>query len=174
MLGFCLGGSLLTAGCGSDGGAPPTVKVHGQVTCDGQPLTQGTVSFLPVDKTLRPATGELDAQGRYELSSFRAADGAMPGEYKVVVVSLKSGPTLENPSQPEVSNIAAIYTKADTTTLSASVPSDVKGCRTELHGDVEITSDAEPFRPQKIDDVQQARGVHGVQQVVRQHTPTAR
>jgi hypothetical protein len=44
----------------------------------------------------------------------------------VVVVSLKSGPTLENPSQPEVSNVAAIYTKGDTTTISASVPSDEK------------------------------------------------
>lgn len=110
----------LWIGCGKSGG-PTTVPVAGKVTCQGQPLTTGTVTFVPTAAKGRPASGDLQADGTYRLSSFSAGDGAMPGDYKVVVVSLKSGPTLEKPRQPEVSAVPKKYAASGTTDLTATV-----------------------------------------------------
>lgn len=135
---LCLLMAWLLPGCGDGTDHPTTVKVHGAVTCDGQPLTKGSIAFQATsDTTLRPATGELNEDGTYELSSFQRGDGAMPGEYKVVIVSLKSGPTLENPNQPEVSAIPEKYTRAETTDLTASIPTGGGG---EIKLDFDLTN----------------------------------
>ena len=107
---FAIGLGLMgLTGCSGSTG-PATIKISGKVTYQGQPVSTGTISFQPVsDSKLRPATGQFKDDGSYAVSSFKAGDGAMPGEYKVVIVSLKSGPTLENPNQPEVSAIPARY-----------------------------------------------------------------
>ena len=73
---------LLAAGCG--GGQRP-VKVEGVVTLDGKPLPAATVTFVPPEGG-RPASGRSDADGSFRLTTFRSDDGAMPGDYKVIVV----------------------------------------------------------------------------------------
>jgi len=91
-----LGGALavLAGGCGQR--LPPTVPVSGKVTWQGKALTDGTVVFQPhvIAEGLprRPATGQLDAEGRYRLTTFRAGDGAVPGKYHVTVHSYLSEP----------------------------------------------------------------------------------
>jgi hypothetical protein len=82
LLGSFLSAVILTAaGCGGD----KTVKVEGLVTLDGKPLPGATVSFMPVGEG-RAATGLTDADGSFRLGTFRADDGALAGEYKVIVV----------------------------------------------------------------------------------------
>src|SRR6516165_10289687 len=71
---------LLAAGCGSAG----TVKVKGIVTLDGEPLSDATVSFVPVGQGL-PAGGITDEDGVFRLTTYRSEDGALPGEYRVTV-----------------------------------------------------------------------------------------
>lgn len=112
-------------GCGSS--APKTVRVSGVVDFDGKPLTKGTITFLPQttgEKDLnRPATGIIDSQGRFELSTYKPGDGALPGKYQVTVVSNSVEPTLEEIAEGAkyVSAIPAGYNSPLTSGLSATV-----------------------------------------------------
>lgn len=114
-------------GC-SGPSAPRTVAVHGKVTYRGQPVAQGTVSFQPVKAAegypLRPATGDIAPDGSYQLSTFAAGDGAVPGEYRVVIVSKTSEATLENPHAAEHWFIPEKYGNAEQSGLTAIVPAD--------------------------------------------------
>jgi hypothetical protein len=77
---------LVTAGgCGPSGPALGTVS--GRVTFDGQPVTIGTVRFWP--QSGRPATGELDAEGYYQLKTFVEGDGALVGTHAVTIEALE-------------------------------------------------------------------------------------
>ena len=74
--------ALSVAGCGS--GMYP---VRGTVTLeDGTPLPRGLVIFERVDGgPPLTARGNIQAGGRYELSTERPGDGAPPGRYKVAI-----------------------------------------------------------------------------------------
>ena len=72
-------------GCGSSG--PPTGKVSGTVTIDGQPASGVTVYFNPVVGG-RASQGETDSSGYYELIFSPTAKGALIGSHKVKI----SGP----------------------------------------------------------------------------------
>src|SRR5437868_6979200 len=72
---------LTSAGCGG----PNLSKVEGVVTLDGAPLPGATVSFMPVGGG-RAAAGMTDSAGHFQLSTFRTDDGALAGDYRVIVV----------------------------------------------------------------------------------------
>ena len=76
---WCLG---FAAGCGG----PNAAKVSGLVTLDERPLTSGTVTFHPQSGAGAIATGSIDAQGRYTLSTGTDA-GLTPGNYVATVVA---------------------------------------------------------------------------------------
>src|SRR5690349_11000881 len=80
----CLVGACAFNGCGKHDDRPGRVPVTGTVLRAGQPVAEATVIFEPVGST-PAATGTTDAAGRFVLSTFDAADGAAPGEYKVAV-----------------------------------------------------------------------------------------
>lgn len=78
----------LYSGCGSDGAdRPATYAVSGPVTLDSKPLAGVAIQFVPIDTNGRSATGKSNADGNYSLFTFEDGDGAIPGEYKVVVIS---------------------------------------------------------------------------------------
>ncbi len=73
-------------GCGP-GGLEGTIPISGRVTYQGQPLTVGEVRYLPVDTDQgRMARGKLQSDGRFQLTTLKTGDGALPGKYRVVVV----------------------------------------------------------------------------------------
>jgi hypothetical protein len=72
---------LTSAGCGG----PGLSKVEGVVTLDGAPLSGATVSFMPVGEG-RAAAGLTDGDGYFRLTTFRTDDGALAGDYRVIVV----------------------------------------------------------------------------------------
>lgn len=78
---------LAVAGCGSADGLPDVVPVRGTVTLDGEPLPSGDVLYLPTDPAGRQARGSIDERGRFRLSTLRPNDGALPGEYRIVVLA---------------------------------------------------------------------------------------
>ena len=78
--------AALIAGC-SDG-RPKRAAVSGRVTIDGVPLTHGVVRLIP--EHARPATGELDSEGRYTLTCFEKGDGAVLGPCKVSITAIES------------------------------------------------------------------------------------
>jgi uncharacterized GH25 family protein len=80
--------SLLAAGCGGKSMAP----VKGQVTFNGKPVPEAAITFAPMGTAAdeaepgKPGTGFTDADGRYELSSYKEYDGAVVGQHKVKIV----------------------------------------------------------------------------------------
>lgn len=107
-----------------------TIAVHGKVTYRGAPVEQGTITFQPLEPAQghpkRPAVGSLNTDGTYELSSFARNDGAVPGDYRVVIVSLTSGPTLEQANAPEVWAIPKKYGNPLQSDLKATIPADAQ------------------------------------------------
>jgi hypothetical protein len=85
---FVASGFLLLAtiqGCGSKG--PSLGKVSGKVTHKGQPVTKGTITFLPEDKNERAASGTIGSDGNYTLTTYTQGDGAVLGRHRISIVS---------------------------------------------------------------------------------------
>jgi hypothetical protein len=76
---------LLCAALGC-GGADRPVRVQGTVTLDGQPVGGAAVQFVPEGGTARPAFAETQPDGTYKITTKDPGDGAVPGDYKVVIV----------------------------------------------------------------------------------------
>ncbi len=72
-------------GCSS--GGQPTYRAGGRVTFpDGQPLDGGVVEFRSLD--LQPsvsARGYIQADGTFQLTTFKPGDGAVEGEHRATV-----------------------------------------------------------------------------------------
>ena len=77
----------LLVGCGETGDTnrPKTVPVTGSVTYNGQPVEGATVTFVTGGSGGRGALGTTDASGKFQLTTFEAGDGAIPGSYKVTI-----------------------------------------------------------------------------------------
>jgi len=78
--------SLLLTGCKAD--TDKFFPVSGKVAAGGQAIKKGSVSFRPDaskgNKTLHHPTGDIDAEGNYQLYTI-GKPGAPPGWYKVLV-----------------------------------------------------------------------------------------
>jgi hypothetical protein len=73
--------AALLPGCGDRG--PQPVPVSGTVLIDGTPLHGGTVRVVPENG--RAATGQIQPDGRFSLTTFQADDGCYPGTHAVEV-----------------------------------------------------------------------------------------
>ncbi|MDO4575805.1 MAG: hypothetical protein Q4D98_11390 [Planctomycetia bacterium] len=82
--------------CGCSDGRPRCYPVSGTIEVDGKPLSgklDGTVRFVTVDtqgEYGRPATGHLDENGRFSLTSYEQNDGCPKGTYKVELQILET------------------------------------------------------------------------------------
>jgi hypothetical protein len=87
VIGLLSLGLLSLCGCGGVS-LPPLNPVKGKVTVEGQPLTGGNISLIPVavtnDKTIPPSAGEIKSSGEYEIFTG-GKSGAPAGDYKVVI-----------------------------------------------------------------------------------------
>jgi hypothetical protein len=108
---------LLIGGCGPSGGAPAleTVPVKGKVTYKGQPLARGVVTFEPRGSG-RAATGEIEPDGAFELTTLKKGDGAAPGKHRVSVSG--TGPSAKAELVPRK------YTEVNTSKLEVEVTRD--------------------------------------------------
>lgn len=80
--------ALSIAGCGDKG--PATYPVTGVVTLDGKAVEGATVTFVGEPPENSAAT-TTKADGKYELATFEAGDGALPGPYKIMVTKIDRG-----------------------------------------------------------------------------------
>ena len=76
------------AGCGSATEQATSllkpVPVKGSVLYKGKPMTGGTVRFEPEDGG-REASGNIEPDGSFTLTTFQSADGAVAGKHRVAV-----------------------------------------------------------------------------------------
>jgi hypothetical protein len=72
---------------------PKLGKVRGKVSYQGKPLDGGRIVFTPVagkgGDTGQSATGVIERDGTYEMTTFSTGDGAILGQHVVTVVVQK-------------------------------------------------------------------------------------
>ena len=111
----------LASGCG---GPPTAYLVHGTVVFpDGQPLTRGTVEFEPVgQKKTITASGEIAADGTFQLGTYQPKDGAIAGEHRVAVISdYEIGTGVERPGELPPSKLHSKFRSFKTSGLKFTV-----------------------------------------------------
>src|SRR6476469_2586170 len=64
---------------------PATYRVTGTVTMQGKPVAGAVITFVPTGTDGAAASAITDSDGKYALTTWRAGDGARPGEYRVKV-----------------------------------------------------------------------------------------
>jgi hypothetical protein len=74
-----------------------TAPVSGKVMLDGKPVTSGTVTFVP--SRGRAAKGEVNSAGKFTLSTYRDADGAIVGHHQAAVMVLRADIPKTGPEQ---------------------------------------------------------------------------
>ena len=123
-------------GCGDDG--PKLFRVTGQVKYNGEPVIVGSVVYLPRDPGVgRQATGQLDEEGKFALTTFQSGDGVKAGEYDVIVLAFDKPPG--DPTREELEalqgkawrkpTVPPRYTMLETTDLSDVIDRDHPGHR---------------------------------------------
>ena len=135
-----LAAAVLISGCsGDESGLEKRYSVSGKVTYKGELLPKGGITFEPVKPgppAGRHASGTIE-NGYYTLTTSTKDDGALPGEYKVVIVATtvdmtdlakKSGGLIHQGDkefqkvvESAKSLVPAKYTKSETTPLTATV-----------------------------------------------------
>lgn len=125
-LAFAVAIPALVAGCGGSGG-PEMAKVSGKVTYQGKPLTKGTISFISVDPSGSNANSVIGPDGSYTLQTTNPNDGAVVGEYRVIVSDIDPNalntPAPGEPVKKQERTIPEKYEKPDTSGLTKKVVS---------------------------------------------------
>ncbi|TWT88519.1 hypothetical protein Mal64_20020 [Pseudobythopirellula maris] len=106
MVGLLALGLVLTSGC-----SKPEFEVAptgGVVTLDGEPLTTGKVMFAPKAaggglKAGKTGFGVIGPEGRYDVSTYGAEDGAVVAKHTVTVIN--SEPDSESGQRLQVERI---------------------------------------------------------------------
>jgi hypothetical protein len=123
-------------GCGGKG----TSAVRGVVTLDGTPIAGATVLFMPDGQDGgRPASGFASSDGTFRLTTYKPNDGALPGQYRVLIQKTEAAPDRETAERSVMEKAKAkredssaqknhkpalpeAYARFDTTPLRCTVP----------------------------------------------------
>ena len=113
--------AVALAGCGKPAYQLETAPVHGKVTLDGQPLASGYV-VVPTARG-RMASGKIQPDGTYVMTTYEEGDGVQVGTHPVVVNELPPDEFSPVPAHERVP-IPARYTSAGTSGLTVDVRPD--------------------------------------------------
>lgn len=126
VLALSAGLFVAAGGCGSKSDYPDTVPVYGLVSYNGAPVTRGTITFVSAEG--HSATGQIESDGSYRLSTFAPNDGAVPGSHRVMIVADTSNPNLIPGSSPGYEApqdlVPAKYKDVNTSGLTAEVSAE--------------------------------------------------
>jgi hypothetical protein len=125
-------GSTAVLGCSADPNKPKLSKVSGKVTFKGKPVNNGSVIFTPTGgggMALQTATGQLNEDGTFSLTTFNTGDGAVIGQHTATVES--RGSDINELNKPRAdgsiayvlpkSQVPEKYTRADKSPLKYTV-----------------------------------------------------
>jgi hypothetical protein len=116
----CLLAFGVLTGCTRD---DSLARVEGIVRLNGQPLTTGTVRFMPTAG--RAATGQIQPDGSYRLGTYGDSDGALVGTHTVAIIAYQDGgnqrPAYEAPTKSNKPLIPERYLAPGTSGLSFEV-----------------------------------------------------
>lgn len=132
---WCAAALLLAATLGCGDGRPRRVPVAGKVLLDGQPLSTGSVQFVPEHG--RPAGGMILPDGSFRLTCYEHNDGATLGTHMVSVTSAQA----LNPVQTKWF-APKKYSKPGTSGIQITVEESIDDLVIELEGE-----GGKPFQP---------------------------
>ena len=120
--------------CGCNSGGLAVYPVKGKVTFNGKPMAGGgSIAFVPQGGEAKvDSGGEIKADGTYELSTHKPGDGAMAGDFKVVITQTvfnepervadgEGLPKAAAAAVPQAEQIPAIYSDFEKSPLTAKV-----------------------------------------------------
>lgn len=119
LLLFC----SLALGCGKTGEFE-TAPVTGTVTLNGTPLSKGTVTFIPEHGKM--ATGSIQPDGTFSLSTYAAGDGAIVGKCRAAVTVLAGAGEANEDKPRQKSPVPGKYAAPETSGLEYEVSSTSK------------------------------------------------
>ncbi|MCG8449443.1 MAG: hypothetical protein MI725_07680 [Pirellulales bacterium] len=73
------------ASCGTPSHEQEVARISGRITVEGQPLKHGRITFSPA--TGRAATGVIQEDGSYQLSTYGKHDGAILGMHRIAITA---------------------------------------------------------------------------------------
>jgi hypothetical protein len=124
--------AFVTCGCSS--GGVTVYPVKGKVTFNGKPLAGGgSIAFVPQGGEAKvDSGGEIKADGTYELTTHKPGDGAMVGDFKVVIIQTvfnepervadgEGAPKAATAAVPEAERIPEMYSDFEQSPLKAKV-----------------------------------------------------
>lgn len=107
------------------------VPVSGQVLLDGKPLTLGSIFVIP--KQGRAASGKIDSDGRFTLTTYKQYDGCILGAHAVEVIAQKTLPDKAGGEEGSFEWIApARYAQSDTSGLTVAIAGPTDSLLVEL------------------------------------------
>jgi hypothetical protein len=74
---------LSLSGCGVSSASSNTTQVWGNVTVDGKPASDGTIIFMPSDRSLTNWGAGSISKGRYVISAWQGNGVLEPGQYTI-------------------------------------------------------------------------------------------
>lgn len=117
--------AISAIGCGES--RPATYEVKGSVVFkDGTPLDHGSVEFQ-TEHSGKPITaiGEINSDGSFQLRTYKANDGALPGKHRVAVFSQPMiGTGAERPDAVPPPTLDPKYSDTKTSGLEFTVKED--------------------------------------------------
>jgi hypothetical protein len=146
---------------GCDSGQLKTYPVKGKVVfADGSPVKVGTVETKSVDYGVQ-ATGNIDLDGSFTLTTYRANDGAVSGQHRCVVIQFVPVEEIPNYRPSTMGVVNRKHSMYSTSELTLTVKPDgpnevqlvVQGAdpilkSTDDHGHDPIPEDAEGKKDQ--------------------------
>jgi len=99
-------------GCGPAAGTPPSlIAVKGKVTYKNKPVTTGVIQFEPDGGFGRPASGKLQSDGTFVLTTLKDGDGVVAGHHRVFITgvdkSLSKNSAFKKYASPNTSKLTA-------------------------------------------------------------------
>ena len=113
----------LLGGCSN---ASARYPVHGQVLSGDRPVAEAMVVFHPQFETppgQPKPLGITNAEGKFQLTTLHANDGALPGDYRITVELRQERPSGEEVTRDGPNLLPAKYAKPKTTPFQFTVSS---------------------------------------------------
>lgn len=123
-------------GCFGNSDQLPTAEVSGKVTYKGKPLPMGSVTFIP-DTPGKAASGEIQEDGTYVLTTYSKGDGAIIGNHKIMIISERDTSNLPAESAEANEDLSLIPEKYSMSPKTSGLTAVVKEGDNEINFDLE-------------------------------------
>lgn len=138
----------LVAGC--NGREFSVQPAQGKVLCKGEPVTGGSITFIPIGDEKTQATGKvatatIKQDGTFVLSTYGRFDGAIVGKHRVEYIGNEGDGGAENEEEQASGNTESEAEISSPKPTSKKTSTDSQGCVQDREIIVEVTHSKNDF-----------------------------